>query len=174
MRQTSSSSLRLVFGVLLGASVIFQAPLSASAASTVRKVANAPAVVGSSDDLAGEEKDERAAVLARDWGIELVGLRSSAFGRILDFRYEVVDVEKAKQIFGPRIVPLLLDPETGAVLVTSAPPQVGALRQTRHQQNVEKGRHYFILFSNPGGYLKAGKKVQIRIGDLQIDDVVIQ
>ncbi len=157
---------RLLIGILLSTTIC-----SVLAVSPARAAATASL---SAPDAGGEETTERALTLARDWGIEIVGLRRSAMGYILDFRYKVVNVEKATKIFGPKIHPQLIDPDSGVVLTVPSPPTTGALRQTRHKSNAMEGRHYFILFTNPGGLLKSGQKVRIRVGELRIDDVVIQ
>ena len=110
--------------------------------------------------------------IEEEWGIRPVSIRRTAAGYMLDFRYEVVDPEKAAPIMRRPMKPYLIDQASGVILIVPAPPKVGALRQTTLAPT--KGRIYFVMFANPGGYVKAGNKVTVVIGDFRAEDLVVE
>lgn len=89
---------------------------------------------------------------------------------MLDFRYRVLDAEKASPLFSRKIKPYLIDQATGATFGVPEPPKVGALRQTRKPV---ADRNYFIIFANPGEYIKKGSKVTVVIGDVRIENLIV-
>ena len=109
--------------------------------------------------------------LEEQWGIRVLNIRVSAGGYMLDFRYKVLDAEKAAPLFDRRIKPYLIDQATGASFAVPEPPKVGALRQTRKPV---ADRNYFIIFANPGKYVKQGDKVTVVIGDFRAGDLVVE
>ena len=52
--------------------------------------------------------------LEETWGIQVEGIRLSAAGYMLDFRYRVLDPEKAAALFDRKTKPYLIDQESGA------------------------------------------------------------
>jgi hypothetical protein len=105
------------------------------------------------------------------WGIKILNIRLSAGGYMLDFRYRVKDPEKASPLFDRKIKPYLIDQASGAKFLVPESPKVGALRQTR-KPVAEK--NYFIIFANPGKYIKKGNKVAVVIGDFKAEDLTVQ
>jgi hypothetical protein len=110
--------------------------------------------------------------LADDWGITVLGVQLSAAGYMLDFRYKVTDPEKALPLMSRDAKTYLVDQETGAKLYVPSPPKVGQLRQKSSQPQV--GRTYFILFANPGRFIKVGSKVTVAIGDCRIENLIVE
>ena len=106
-------------------------------------------------------------------GIKIVGLRRSSAGYMLDFRYRLLDPAKAASLLDRKIHPYLLDEATGAQLGVPDAPKVGQLRPTS-RNNVIPGRNYYILFANPGRYLKAGSKVTLIAGDARISQLTVE
>lgn len=109
--------------------------------------------------------------LEEQWGIEVKSISLSAGGFMFDFRYRVVDPEKALPLFKRSTKPVLIDEASGARFAVPAPPKVGALRAS---QAPEAGRTYFILFANPGRYVKAGSKVTLEIGECRIEHLTVE
>lgn len=105
-------------------------------------------------------------------GIEVDGIRLSAAGYMLDFRYRVLDPDKAAPLLDRKIQPYLLDSASGAKLAVPGAPKVGSLRTTSRNK-VAPGRSYYILFANPGRYLRAGSKVTLVAGDAKIHDLAV-
>ena len=106
--------------------------------------------------------------IEEEWGVEVVALRLTGADYMLDFRYKVLDDEKAAELFQRANKPLLIHKATGAKLEVPRPAKTGPLRPTNPP---EAGRIYFILFSNPG-VVHAGDEVTVKIGDFEADVVV--
>jgi len=115
---------------------------------------------------------EDQARLIEKWGIKVRGVRLSAAGYMLDFRYRVIDSEKAVPLMSEQAKPLLIDQRTGAKMIVPNPPKVGPLRQKSREPIVD--RIYFVMFANPGRFIKAGDKVAVAIGDCRIKDLIVQ
>jgi hypothetical protein len=98
------------------------------------------------------------------WGVEVVGIRQSAAGHMLDFRYRVVDPVKAAPLFARRTKPVLLHERSGTRFVVPTPPTTGPLRSSNTPQ---AGRTYFMFFSNPGGFVKPGDRITVEIGEFR-------
>jgi len=111
---------------------------------------------------------ETALTMEKQWGVEVVALRLTGAGYMLDFRYKVIDADKAAELFERANKPVLIHNATGAQLVVPRPAKTGPLRPTNPPQ---AGRVYFMLFSNPG-VVEAGDEVTIKIGEFQADVVV--
>jgi hypothetical protein len=121
--------------------------------------------------------DERAShprkntYLKREWGIEILYVRQTAAGYMLEFRYKVVDAKKAQALFERQIKPLLTHVESGAKMVVPTPAKTGALRNS----NPPKDDHiYWMFFANPGQLVKPGEHVSIEIGEFVVKNLVVQ
>lgn len=110
--------------------------------------------------------------IADTLGIEVKGLQLSAAGYMLDFRYRVLDPVKAAPLLERKIQPYLLDEASGARLAVPDAPKVGQLRATSRNK-VIAGRTYYMLFANPGRYLRAGSKVTLVAGDARISSLTV-
>lgn len=115
-----------------------------------------------------------ASSIRDQWGIEVVAIRFSAAGQMLDFRYRVLDPGKAAPILDPKNKAHVIDQKSGATLVVPRMAKVGSLRQTSRSGMPETNRVYFILFGNPGARVKPGDKVTVIIGDFGVKDLTVQ
>jgi hypothetical protein len=106
-------------------------------------------------------------------GIRMEGLRLSAAGYIIDFRYRVLDPERAAPLLNRKIRPYLLDEASGAQLGVPDTAKLGQLRTTGRNK-VTAEQDYFILFANPGRFVQAGNKMTLVMGDLRIENLVVQ
>jgi hypothetical protein len=83
--------------------------------------------------VSSDDADATAARIEDEWGVEVLGIRRTAGGYMLDFRYRVLDAEKAAPILDRRITPYLEIAESGAkLLVPQAPSSAPCGR--RHLQ----------------------------------------
>ena len=112
-----------------------------------------------------------AAGIEGRWGIQIEGIRLTAAGYMLDFRYRVLDAAKAAPLFVRKTKPVLRDEATGAVMVVPVPPKTGALRSSNEPQ---EGRTYFMFFANPGRFITKNRKVSVTIGDFAISGLVVR
>ena len=108
------------------------------------------------------------------YGIKVEALRLSAAGSMLDFRYRVVDAQKAAPILDGKMKPYLLDEARGARLGVPDTPVLGTIRQTARNHKILTDRSYFIMFGNPGKALQNGDKVTLLLGELRITDLTVQ
>jgi hypothetical protein len=117
-------------------------------------------------------RTDTALMLKDKWGIEVVSLHMSAKGRMVDFRYRVLDPDKAVLLGDRNIKPTLTDLATGAVLRVPSFPKTGSMRQTAAR--LETGRTYFMLFANTGMPVKSGSRVTLTVGDFKAENLIVQ
>lgn len=108
--------------------------------------------------------------LEEQWGIELTALRMTAADRMIDFRYRVLDSEKAAPLFKRQTKPYLVHQASGKVLAVPNTAKVGSLRNSN---TPKQGRIYWMFFGNQG-VVKTGDKVSVVIGDFRAENLVIE
>ena len=109
--------------------------------------------------------------LADKWGIELTAMRITAEGHMVDFRYRVLDAEKAAPLFKRQTKPYLVHQESGKVLAVPNTAKVGSLRNSNTPQ---EGRIYWMFFGNHQRLVQKGDKVTVAIGDFRATDLEVQ
>lgn len=107
-----------------------------------------------------------------DSGIRVESLRLTAADYMVDLRFRVTDPERAAPFFSRRTELQLLDPVSGARLAVPNTPKLGRLRQVARKDMPD--RSYFMLFANPGRYLKAGSRVNLVAGDTNIAQLTVE
>lgn len=112
--------------------------------------------------------------LEANWGIKVEGLRLSAAGSMLDFRYRVLDPAKAAPLLNGKTQVFLLDEAHDAKLGVPDTPVLGRIRQTARNNNIMANRTYFIMFGNPGKALQSGDKVTLLLGQAKVSDLMVQ
>lgn len=117
---------------------------------------------------------KQSAKIQKKWGLEIVAVRLSAAGGMVDFRYRVVDPEKAAFLTDRNLKAYLLDQASGRALEVPTTAKIGPLRQTTPYEKPEEGRIYFMLFGNPGKLIQSGSKVTLAIGDVKIKNIPVQ
>jgi hypothetical protein len=152
-------------GLLLGSLV--PAPGWGAQAST----ASPPAPAGASPTAASQPHPREKTLVKRQWGVEPMWVRLAAAGAMLEFRYRVLDEEKAKPLFARLTKPVLVHEASGATLSVPVTAKVGPLRNS--DPPVE-GRTYWMFFNNPGQLVKPGERVSVVIGDFRADGLIVQ
>jgi hypothetical protein len=122
-----------------------------------------------SDKVVFEQNQAR---IREELGIEVVAIRRTAAGSMLDFRFKVLDKEKSMPFFKREIKPHLIDQKTGAALEVPVPAKGGPMRPT--SRDPREGVTYFMLFANPGRFVKPGNPVTIVIGDIRIENLIVE
>ncbi len=120
---------------------------------------------------ANEPRKEKLTEIEKTWGVKPLGVRLTAGGFMLDFRYEVRDPKKAQPLFVRQTKPYLIDEATGVQFIVPTPAKVGPLRSSNPPV---ADRHYFILFANPGRFVKAGNLVSVVIGDFKVEHLRVE
>ena len=145
--------------LLLGVTAVLSAPIVADANITTTQ------------DGFIHQTEEQKQELSEKWGIELVAIRSTAEGHMVDFRYKVTDPEKAEPLFKRQTKPYLIHQESGKALGVPNTAKVGALRNSNMPQ---AGRTYWMFFGNHNRIVQKGDLVTVAIGDFQIKDLMVQ
>ena len=99
--------------------------------------------------------------MSESWGIEPVHLRVTADGYMVEFRYKILDEDKARILSDRKHFPYLLSLKSKAKLSVPYFPTVGFVKSNR--RFIKKGRHYTALFSNEGRHLLSGDQAKIQI-----------
>jgi hypothetical protein len=109
--------------------------------------------------------------MKRRWGVEVLFVRQTSAGYMLEFRYKVLDADKAAPLFERQTKPMLTHVETGARMIVPTPAKTGALRNS----NAPLEDHtYWMFFANPGKLVKPGEHVNIEIGDFLAERLVVR
>ena len=116
---------------------------------------------------------EKAQELADDWGVELLGIRLTAENYMMDFRFHVIDADKALPLFDHRIKPYVIADRSDIKLPVPMAAKVGAFRPTNRGKNITSGRHYYMVFGNPDRHVKKGETVTVVIGDFTVEGLVV-
>jgi len=127
-----------------------------------------------SSDIAGLADQVKNSAVETTYGIKVEGLRLTAAGSMLDFRYRVLDAQKAAPLLNGKIQPSLLDEARSARLGVPDTPTLGRIRQTSRNGVINTDRSYFIMFGNPGKALQSGDKVSLLLGPVKITELTVQ
>jgi hypothetical protein len=124
-----------------------------------------------SPELARARHPRENSFIKRQWGIEVLFVRQTAAGYMLEFRYKVIDARKAKALFDRQTKPLLTHAETGAKLIVPTPAKIGALRNSNPPL---EDHTYWMFFANPGKLVQPGEHVNIEIGEFLVEGLVVK
>ena len=116
---------------------------------------------------------EKAQELAEKWGVELLGIRLTAADMMLDFRFRVIDADKALPLFDHRIKPYVVADRSQIKLPVPMAAKVGAFRPTNRGKNITSDRNYYMVFGNPDRHVKQGETVTVVIGDFKVEGLVV-
>ena len=108
---------------------------------------------------------------AEDWGVKVIGLRPSAAGYMLDFRYRILDAKKAAKLVNRKTKTYLIVEKDGSMLRVPVTSKLGPLRQSA--QYAKENRNYFMFFANPKKHVKSGDLVTVVIGDFKAEHLVV-
>ena len=123
--------------------------------------------ISDKNDLSQKDK---LSVAEKKWGIRPLSIQLTAAGNMLDYRFRVIDPDKAMVLMKRGDKAYLIDQASGAKL-TVPRTKVGPLRQTGSKPM--PGKVYPILFSNTGKMIKSGSKITLVIGDFRMEDIVV-
>jgi hypothetical protein len=121
------------------------------------------------DNQAQEIK--KSPTLGEQWGVQLKPLRLTGDDLFLDFRFRVIDPEKAAPLLQKGTQPYLLDQKSGKTFQVPT-TKVGPMRATSAKPKIDKD--YTMLFNNPNRFVKKGDKVTVVIGDFKAENLVVE
>jgi hypothetical protein len=105
------------------------------------------------------------------WGVDSLNVKVVESGELVRFSYYVLDPEKAKTLNDKKLQPFLLDAQAGVKLVVPQLEKVGMLRQS---STPEAGKAYWMAFSNKGGVVKRGDRVDVVIGPFKAEGLIVE
>jgi hypothetical protein len=106
--------------------------------------------------------------MAARYGIRVSLIGVTAAGGVVEFRYQVVDPDKANGVLhDPELAPAFVVEETGATLVMSAPSH-------HHGSDLKLGGTYFFLMANAHNAVHKGSHVTLVIGKARLEHLLAQ
>ena len=138
------------------------------------EVTGEEARAGTADEVKGipaPRHPRESTYMKRKWGVEILFVRRTAAGYMIEFRYKVLDPEKAKPLFTRKTKPVMTHVETGTRLAVPTPAKTGALRNS---DPPVADRTYWMFFANNGNVVQPGDRVDIQIGDFLVEGLVVQ
>jgi hypothetical protein len=122
----------------------------------------------------GDKKDaskkDKISITEKKWGIRPLSIQLTAAGNLLDYRFRVIDPDKAMALMKRGDKAFLIDQVSG-IRLTIPRTKVGPLRQTGSKPKA--GKVYPVLFSNTGKILKQGSRVTLVVGDFRMENIVV-
>ncbi|HAM70604.1 MAG TPA: hypothetical protein DCM86_03060 [Verrucomicrobiales bacterium] len=106
------------------------------------------------------------------YGFQVSAIRLSMANTIVDVRFKVTDVDKARKLADGKTTAYLVDLDTGAKLQMPSPPREGAFPPS--SSKLMQGRTYFSMVSNQGGKLKSGSRVSLVMGDTVVTSLTVE
>jgi hypothetical protein len=107
-----------------------------------------------------------AAGLVDRSGVKITQVALTGEGGLVDLRFQVVDAARAASLHEAAHPPALVDEATGAVV-----NQV--LMNHAHKGAFTPGVTYYLVFENPGNWLRHGSRVTVLLGDAQVEHVAV-
>ena len=105
--------------------------------------------------------------LEQSYGIQVELIGVTAAGGMVDFRFRVLDADKARALFANHNNLPVLNP-VGSSVNIAVPEGAG------HSMSFEDGKVYYMLFGNSGGAIRPGTPVQVIIGGMLLDPITAQ
>ena len=123
-------------------------------------------------NIANADTIKKEILTKENTGIQILSLRTTAAGNMLDFRYKVIDPKKAAIWLDRSSKPLLHVLKNGKTLQVPVTAKIGPLRQSAVL--AKAGKNYFMFFGNPGRMVKSGDEVIIQIGSFKSKKLTIE
>ena len=161
-----ASGIVLLFA-LISASQVIAGPANKSLALVLAS----DKVTAKQDPTKSKHHPRQNTFMKREWGVEVLFVRETSAGYMLEFRYKVLDADKAQPLFERQTKPVLTHTKSGATLIVPTPAKTGALRNSNKPKT---GNTYWMFFANPGQLVKPGDKVNVAIGEFHADGIVVR
>lgn len=97
-------------------------------------------------------------------GVEITRVAVTGDGGLVDLRFKVVDPDKANAVHDERTPPAVVDENSGLVVHQ-------LLMNHAHSGAFKAGVTYYLVFENPGNWVRRGGKVTVLLGDAQVEHV---
>lgn len=105
------------------------------------------------------------------WGVDRMKVRQTASGSLIRFSYRVNDPARARMLGDKLATPYMFGQRSHALLQVPVMDKIGQLRQTGAQ---EAGKEYWMVFSNKGNFVRPGDRVNVIIGSVHVDGLLVE
>ena len=105
------------------------------------------------------------------WGVKPEAIRLTAAGHMIDFRYRVIDPEKAMGLMKRGDKAFIIDKASGIKLPVPV-TKVGPMRGTGTKPKADKV--YAVMFANSGGVIQRGSEVTVVIGKFRAEGLIVE
>lgn len=105
------------------------------------------------------------------WGVDELKVTRVSSGNLIRFTYRITDARLAKPLTDRNEAPYLYAQRARALLSVPHMEKVGPLRQYGAP---EVGKVYWMAFSNKGGLVRPGDRVNVIVGALHIDGLLVE
>ncbi len=166
MKYMSQNGCRLLLAGILASSFV----ASASFAQTETDPVTTAKLGNDLTPTAAAWRARQGLYYKRNWGVEIIGVKSVSSGYMLSFKYRVIDPEKARLLNDRQTRAFLRDEATGNVLSVPAMENVGELRTGAAPI---ADRTYFMIFGNPGKLVTSGSRVSVVAGAMHVDGIIV-
>lgn len=108
------------------------------------------------------------------WGVQIISTGFADTGYWLEFRFRVLDPDKAAPLFDGMSDPYLQsDADKKVKLEVPEAERADAQPVTHRERNVQAGKIYSIMFANPKGLVKPGQKVTVVAGEFRAEHMTV-
>jgi hypothetical protein len=101
-----------------------------------------------------------------EWGIRPVMVALTAANGMIDFRFQILDVDKATNMHAKL--------ESLPYFITADGKKIALSELMGHHPNFEVGRTYYILYPNLQNTIKPNTLVTVVIGNLKLENVPVR
>jgi hypothetical protein len=105
--------------------------------------------------------------LAEHSGVRITRVAVTGGGGLLDLRFQVLDPNRANSLHDAATPPAVIDEDTGLVVRD-------LLMSHAHTGKYTAGETYYLVFENPGNWIRRGAKVTVLLGLAQVAHVVVR
>jgi hypothetical protein len=108
-----------------------------------------------------------AAQLASTAGVRITRVAVTGDGGLVDLRFQVVDPTKAHALHDPATPPAVVDERSSLVVHE-------LLMNHSHSGEYKAGTTYYLVFTNPGNWVRRGSQVTVLLGTAQVEHVLVR
>ena len=106
------------------------------------------------------------AAFEEKWGIHVSHIAVVADGGLIDFRFQVIDSDKASPVMEVETRPHLYVEGTGQ--------EVSGLYHIMHNHAIAAGESHYLIYNNANGAIKRGTSISVVIGDMRLEHLIAQ
>ena len=105
--------------------------------------------------------------LAQRSGVRITRVAVTGGGGLLDLRFQVLDPNRANSLHDAATPTARIDEDSGLVVRD-------VLMNHAHTGKYTSGETYYLVFENPGNWIRRGTKVTVLLGSAQVGQVVVR